>query len=301
MIGRIFYWIFNMSLVTVLAGTAVLLVRKIRVLPRRFVVFLWVIPLIRMCVPLSLNSPFSVMRALTAFCGRTVPFYQGDLTVSAMNVIAQADGYFPLLFRSVALEKFFAAAGMFWLAGMAAVLMLCAGAYLSVRKEARQARLLRDNIWLSEKAESPFVCGIVHPRIILPASYAEKQIRCILLHENMHIRRKDNLTRLIGFMAAAVHWFDPFVWIFLKCFLADLELACDEAVSEGFSEEQRKEYALALLDGEESRNLLVSAFGGARLRTRIDRILNYRRVTALSAAAFVLVLAVMICTLATNG
>ena len=105
----------------------------------------------------------------------------------------------------------------------------------------------------------------------------------------MHIRRKDNLARLIGFMAAAVHWFDPFVWIFLKCFLADLELACDEAVSEGFSEAQRKEYALALLDGEESRNLLVSAFGGARMRTRIERILNYRHVTVLSAAAFAVV------------
>ena len=115
MIGRIFYWIFNMSLITVLAGTAVLLVRKIRVLPRRFMVFLWLIPLIRMCIPLSINSPFSLMKLLTAFCGRTVPFYQGDLTVSAMNVISQADGYFPLLFRSAALENFFAAAGMFWL------------------------------------------------------------------------------------------------------------------------------------------------------------------------------------------
>ena len=301
MIARIFYWIFNMSLVTVLAGTAVLLVRKIRVIPRRFTVFLWLIPLIRMCIPLSLNSPFSVMKLVTALCGRTVPFYQGDLTVSAMNVISQADSYFPLLFRSAALENFFAAAGMFWLAGMTAVLLLSGSAYLSVRKEARQARLLHDNIYLSEMAESPFVCGILHPRIILPASYTDKDIRYILLHENMHIRRKDNLARMIGFLAAAVHWFNPFVWIFLKCFLADLELACDEAVSEGFSEAQRKEYALALLDGAENRNLLVSAFGGARIRTRIERVLNYRGVTALSAAAFVLVSAVLICTLVTNG
>lgn len=301
MIARIFYWIFNMSLVTVLAGTAVLLVRKIRVIPRRFTVFLWLIPLIRMCIPLSLNSPFSVMKLVTALCGRTVPFYQGNLTVSAMNVISQANGYFPLLFRSAALENFFAAAGMFWLAGMTAVLLLSGNAYLSVRKEARQARLLHDNIYLSEMAESPFVCGILHPRIILPASCADKDIRYILLHENMHIRRKDNLARLIGFIAAAVHWFNPFIWIFLKCFLADLELACDEAVSEGFSEAQRKEYALALLDGAENRNLLVSAFGGARIRTRIERVLNYRGVTALSAAAFVLVSAVLICTLVTNG
>ena len=301
MIARIFYWIFNMSLVTVLAGTAVLLVRKIRVIPRRFTVFLWLIPLIRMCIPLSLNSPFSVMKLVTALCGRTVPFYQGDLTVSAMNVISQADSYFPLLFRSAALENFFAAAGMFWLAGMTAVLLLSGNAYLSVRKEARQARLLHDNIYLSEMAESPFVCGILHPRIILPASCAEKDIRYVLLHENMHIRRKDNLARLIGFLAAAVHWFNPFIWIFLKCFLADLEQACDEAVSEGFSEAQRKEYALALLDGAENRNLLVSSFGGARIRTRIERVLNYRGVTALSAAAFVLVSAVLICTLVTNG
>ena len=118
---------------------------------------------------------------------------------------------------------------------------------------------------------------------------------------NYHIRRLDNLWRLAGFLTAAVHWFNPLSWIFLKAFLADLELACDEAVTAKYSEDERREYALDLLNCVQSKSLFVSAFGGAKVRTRIESILSYKKMTAFSAVGFGLLIIIIIYTLLTNA
>ncbi len=91
---------------------------------------------------------------------------------------------------------------------------------------------------------------------------------------------------MIAFCAAALHWFNPLAWVFLKLYLSDVELACDESVLSKLSEEDQKRYAHALLNAQKSRTVFASAFGGARLRTRIERIVSFRKMTVVSVVGF---------------
>ena len=121
------------------------------------------------------------------------------------------------------------------------------------------------------------------------------------MHEAIHVRRGDNLWRLIGFTVAAVHWFNPMSWVFLKFFLTDLELACDEAAASRIDEGERKEYAAALLRCAAGGDVFASAFGGAKIRTRIEHVLSFRRMTAVSAVGSAVLAAVIAYVLLTNA
>ena len=304
MLGSVCYWIFNMSIVASFMGLLVLLIRKLRGIPRRISVFLWAIPFIRMCFPLGINSRFGLMSLISRLTTRTVTVYQPtkDIALSHSNVLMQADSYSPVTFKEDLLKNTFEIAGVIWIIGALAILLTLIILYAGTKHEIRDARLLEKNVYLSGKVDSPAVYGIIRPRIILPESYEERDLKYILRHEQTHIRRGDNFWRLLGFLAAAVHWFNPLSWLFLKSFLSDLELACDESAVAKFSKEEQKEYATALLDCTASKSLFVSAFGGAKVRMRIENVLSYKKMTAVSLAGFsVLILAIMYALLTNAG
>lgn len=304
MLGEVFYWIFNMSLTASFFGLLVLLLRRIKRVPRRFSVLLWIIPFVRMCVPIGLNSPYSLMSLLSRFTTKTITVYQptDDVAFSMMNSVMAANAYFPITYRIPIFSRVFAVAAWIWLAGTAAILIALFYVYIKTMRELKGAKHLKENVYQLEKTQSPAVYGIFHPRIILPKNYDEEELRYILLHERTHVHRKDNLWRLLGLIAVSVHWFNPLVWLFLKLFLTDLELACDETALSGLSGKEQRSYAMALLSGAGSDSVLVSAFGGANLKTRISHIVTYRRVTAASAAGFaVLLIALLFVTLTNAG
>ena len=304
MFAEIFYWILNMSIIGSVMGLIVMLIRKIPFLSRRMAVVLWLIPFVRLVVPFGLDSRYSLMSLLDVIRPRSVTVMQPaqDVSLSYMNTVKLADSYFPLVFKSEALATFFSIAGMIWLIAACAIIIALAITYAATIRELRDARNLRDNIYLSDKVTSPAVYGIFRPRIVLPDSYEGREIDSILRHEKAHIRRGDNLWRLIGFVTAAAHWFNPLSWIFLRSFLSDIELACDEAAVKELSEDERRDYARELLDCAESKSLIASAFGGAKVRTRIENIVSYRRMTVLSAIlSGVLVAVILIITLTNAG
>ena len=124
---------------------------------------------------------------------------------------------------------------------------------------------------------------IFKPKIILPTCYKNKDVIFILAHEKSHIKSKDNLWRMIGLVTVILHWFNPFAWLFLKHFLADLEFACDERVLKTLDKNQKKDYAKSLLDVTESKYSFISAFGGASIHKRINNILSYKKLSLFSA------------------
>ena len=303
MLGEVFYWIFNMSLIASLTGCLVLLLRRIRAVPRRISVFFWLVPFVRMCVPFGLNSPFSLMSLLMRHTTKTITVYEPTelLSFSIMNTLQAANTYFPITYRTKSLETVFGTAGLIWITAAAAILLALLLLYVSTMKEIRDARQLEGNVYLSEKVMGPAVYGILKPRIVLPASYAGQDLRYVLQHERTHVSRADNLWRLLGFFAAALHWFNPLSWIFLKAFLADLELACDERAVVAYGTSERKAYASALLICAEEKSLFASAFGGAKIRMRIESVLSYRRMTGAALICFAVLTAVIIYVMITNA
>lgn len=106
---------------------------------------------------------------------------------------------------------------------------------------------------------------------------------------------------MIALLTAAVHWFNPLVWGYWKCFLTDLEPACDESVLRCCGEDKKREYAALLVEAVEMRRVLMSPFGGAPLRTRVTRILSYQKLTLLSLVGCLALIISMAYVLLTNA
>lgn len=303
MLQEVFYWIFNMSITAALTGAIIMLVRLIKRIPRRIAVFLWVIPFLRMAVPFGLNSPYSLMSLLSRITTKTIVVYQPteDIAFSYMNSIMAANSYFPITYKVNIFEDIFSVASVIWIIVALSVLLMLVVTYLTTMLEIKDSTHLRDNIYLSEKDVSPAVYGIINPKIILPMSYKDRDIDLVILHEKAHIHSIDNLWRIVAFVITAVHWFNPLCWIFLKCFLTDLELSCDERVLSKLGADRAKEYALSLLGSRQSTTVFASAFGGAKIRTRIENILSFKKMTWFSLTVFVALIGAIFYVLLTNA
>ena len=288
MLQELFYWIFNMSIVAGITTGIIALIRMVKRIPRRMMALLWLIPALRMIVPLGLSSPYSLMSMLSRITTKTVVVLQPmpGMDFSMMNMAMAANSYFPITYKTNILHDVFTTASIVWIIVALAILLLLAVLYVATLRELKDSKRLRENIYLSEKVISPAVYGIIRPRIVLPMTWADRDLDLVLLHEQTHIRRGDNLWRMLAFTLAAVHWFNPLSWIFLKMLLTDLELACDEGVMDKLGPDRRKEYALTLLDSKAGQNVFASAFGGAKIRTRIENILSYRKMKWISLVAF---------------
>ena len=232
MLQEVFYWIFNMSITAALTGLLILLVRLVKRIPRRLTTFLWIIPFLRMTIPLGLDSPYSLMTLLSKITTKTIVVFQptDKISFSMMNSVMAANSYFPITYKVNILENIFSVASVIWAVVALAIVLMLTAIYCTTLFEIKDSKYLRENVYLSEKISSPAVYGVLRPKIVLPASYKDRDIELIVQHEKTHIRGLDNLWRMIAFLIVAVHWFNPFSWLFLKAFLADLELSCDERV-----------------------------------------------------------------------
>lgn len=161
----------------------------------------------------------------------------------------------------------------------------------------------RDNIYLADHIASPFVMGVLHPKIYLPSTLSERERDYIILHEQTHIRRFDHIIKIVAFLVLAVHWFNPLVWLaFILC-VRDIEMSCDESVIKHMDTDIRREYSASLLRLATDRKIVTGiplAFGEGDTKSRIKHVLNYKKPAFwIIVAALVVVLAVCV-GLATN-
>lgn len=303
MLQEVFYWIFNMSITAAITGVPILLVRQVKKVPKRVAVFLWVIPFLRMAIPFGINSPYSLMSLLSKITTKAVTVYRptDDVSFSMVNFVMAAGSYFPITFKAKNLEKVFDIASVIWMIVFLAIILMMAVIYFTTLREMKDATHLRKNIYFSEKTISPAVYGIIKPKIILPVSYSDQNIELIILHEQMHIRHGDNLWRILAFLIVAAHWFNPLCWLFLKLLLTDMELSCDERVLARLGDDRTKEYALSLLESRQGASVFASSFGGAKIRTRIENILSYKKMTWFSLTVFIALIVIIQYVLLTNG
>ena len=288
MLGEIFYWIFNMSIAATICVMPLLLLRLIKKIPRRIFIWLWLVPFIRMCIPVGISSKYGIMALLSQFTTKTVTIVQigDDSALTMMNHVMGVNSYFPITYKVNLLEDLFNIASVVWLVVALAAILALAIIYFVTLGEVKDAKKLKDNIYISDKIKTPAVYGIIKPKIILPIEYQESELNYILMHENAHIKRKDNLVRLLAFIIVCLHWFNPFAWLLLKLLYSDIELACDESVLSNCDETERKEYAYTLLSTAEKTNVFAASFGGSKIRIRIENILSYKKISVFSIVAF---------------
>lgn len=308
MLQTLFYFMLNMSLNAVFIICAILLVRSIKAIPKRLTYIFWGVAFIRLCLPFSLSSPWSMFNYTGGLIKRVIPVDSivtapqlQDMTMA--NFIGAVNSYAPVVFKTTALNQIFTAGAVIWLIVSIAALLAMLILYWLTNTEIKKAVLLRDNIYLSDMLLSPVLTGVLRPRIVLPASLDvdSPEAKFAIAHENVHRRRLDNLWRSFGLVIACLHWFNPFVWLMLKCFFADMELSCDEAVVRNYDLKERAAYASALVNFSDDKRFSISAaFGKSGIKVRIINILDYKRFTLIGAAASALFLAAVAVVLITN-
>ena len=302
--GDVFYWVFNMSVIASFMGGLVLVLRKIKAIPRRAILFLWIVPFVRFCVPFGVDNPFSLMSIVSRVTTKRVIVYQSEryLDLSLTNAVMVAEDYFPNTYKISLLSALFEIASLIWVIGTGIIILFMIMVYITTRREVFKADPGKNGVSVSDIAETPAVYGIINPIIVIPPAYADKDIKLIVSHEKMHIRRKDNLWRVLGLAVVAAHWFNPVAWLLLKAFLSDLEFACDEAVISKMTTEEQKKYARNLLECIVEDKPSDSEFGGAGIRSRIIGVLSYKNQTRLSATCFgVMILSIIVILLSNAG
>jgi len=299
MLAELFYWVLNMSILGSVAGLLVLSLRKLKILPRFAVYVLWLLPLIRFWLPFGIANQYSLLNLISKFTTKTVLIRQELPQITTTNSIMAAKNYFPLEYKTDLLKNLLNVASLIWIIVSCAVMLSLVLLYFLTKSELKTAQLISGKIYQSDRITAPAVYGIIQPKIMIPAQIAAGDLDYILLHEQVHIARRDNLLRVIALLTACVHWFNPLSWVFLKYFFADMELACDAKVIKNLDEHQTKEYALALLTCASGKAFFASEFGGTKTKLRLETILSYKKLTLFSSlclAALLISLAVIMIT-----
>ena len=191
---------------------------------------------------------------------------------------------------------------LIWLVGLSGLFGHMLYSYFALKRKLRLSVLLKDNIWWAEDIDMPMVFGMIQPRIYLPISMKSENLSYVIVHERMHIKRKDSLIKMIVYAVCLIHWFNPFIWIAYFLFGSDMEKACDEEVICTMSRERRKEYAYALLriaegNGSRKKKVFVApiCFDEGNVKSRIKNIMKYRyTIPGIGAVAVIIILALSV-------
>lgn len=301
MLSELFYWVLNMSIIGSATGLLVLLLRRIKIIPRFSVYILWFLPLIRFWLPFGIANKYSILSFISRYTTKTVVIREKLPRLTTTNSLMMADSYSPLIYKTELMENILEVISVLWIIISIAAILTSLFLYFLTKSELKSAVYIKDNIYKSDKISIPAVYGILHPKIILPASLPGGDLDYIIRHENVHISRRDNLLRVVAVITACVHWFNPLSWMFLKYFFIDMEFACDAKVLKNLNEKGAKEYARAILACASGKTLFVSAFGGAKTRVRIENILSYKKLTVLSSIFFAVLVGFIAFIIITNA
>lgn len=167
-----------------------------------------------------------------------------------------------------------------WIAGIMALVAYTVFSHIQIQRKIRYCVRLYDNVYECDQIRSPFVYGMIRPKICLPFRMHAIEQQCILAHERYHVKRKDYLIKPFAYVLLMVYWFHPLVWIAYHFMCIDMEMSCDEKIISGFTIEMREEYSrllLAFAANKRQRPVGPLAFGENNVMKRIKNILQYKK------------------------
>lgn len=186
-----------------------------------------------------------------------------------------------------------------WIAGVAVMFAYSLSSYLWLRHKVKVSLCYRDNIYFCDTIATPFVFGIIKPKIYLPSGMDEGQTECVIAHETAHLKRKDHWWKTLAFLLLSVYWFHPLLWISYLLFSKDVERASDERVIRDMDPEARKNYAEVLVSCSLQKRRMYAcplAFGEVGVKNRVKSVLNYKKPAFWTVAVTVVAgIAVAVC------
>lgn len=286
MLDKLFISVLNMSLigsyVIVFVLTARLLLKKA---PKIFAYALWGIVLFRLLCPFSFESVLSLMPMAKT------PIPQDIIYSSAPQIntgIAAFDSVVNLLMPMPSnigesvnpIQIWLFIGAVIWAIGVITMTIYSSVAFMKLKQNLIGASQLKEKVYLADHISSPFVLGLFKPKIYLPSSLSDGEKGFIIIHEMCHVRRFDHVTRILGFAALTIHWFNPLVWVAFIASGRDMEMSCDEAVMKKMDTDIRTEYSQSLLRFGTVKRMIHAtplAFGEGDTKSRVKNVLCYKK------------------------
>ena len=302
--SAVFLKLLNMSIAAGWLVVAVIVLRLcLRKAPKAIHCALWALVAIRLLCPFSLESSFSLIPegvANGSVVSEWTDDYIDDIDIhhpssvyydaaigAGREPISDGEGGYYVVTKHDQLGEpatientVVPVLSWVWLAGVAALLLYAAISYLRIRSRVKVSLNWKDNIWRSEQVDSPFILGVIRPKIYLPFGMDEAQMNHVVAHEQAHLSRRDHWWKPLGFILLAVYWFNPLMWVAYILLCRDIELACDEKVIRDMGAQDKKAYSEALLACSVPRRMIAAcplAFGEVGVKKRIASVLHYKK------------------------
>ncbi|NOU78278.1 DUF4825 domain-containing protein [Paenibacillus sp. LMG 31459] len=310
---NLFVSILNMSITASYVAVAVILARVLlRRAPRIFSYLLWSAVVIRLVIPVSFTSSFSILRLVQpegqggTGAMKFVPHNIGTQLQPAVDsgissTVSFINSFLPSADPAASanpMQFILWAGSIIWLAGAAVLLLYSVISYLRILRRVRTATLVMDNIFETDQITTPFVCGFVKPRIYLPVGIGAHELFYIVLHEQTHISRRDYLIKPLMYLLVIIHWFNPLMWLSYALMSKDMEMSCDETVVKKLGPQIKGSYSSTLLALSIRRSGGFPgsplAFGESSVKARIKNILAYRQPASGVVAGSILVIVALI-------
>ena len=273
--------ILDISLTASMVILAVMLVRLcLRRVPRIYSYALWSIVLIRLLCPVFPVSDVGVIPVIDSVWEEYS--LSDDVYTVATELMGRHDVSDPSVVNGWELGVLFFR--FLWPVGMAVMIIYSQFHYRRVKKGLMDSAEIGKRVYLSDHISTPFVMGLLRPKIYLPSLLGKRERTCILYHELHHISRRDYVIKMVAYILLCVHWFNPFVWLAFVLMNRDMEMSCDEAViselERDLGGDVRADYSSLLLElsiGERMVSGTPLAFGESDIRGRILNLVRWKR------------------------
>jgi len=309
--GDIFWELLNRSITASWSILAVLCIRPVfRKIPKWVNCILWGMVAVRLICPFSVESQFSILSSTEPVRSSTI--VQGEV----LNYIPSIDSDWaiventinPMLTETFAynetesaapLQVVIGIAGIVWVCGMVLLMAYAVGSMIRLHELVKESVCYRDNLYICDAVRSPFILGVIRPRIYLSSALSGEEINYITAHELAHLRRKDHWWKPLGYLLLCIYWFNPLCWAAYVLFCKDIELSCDEKAIEDMTFPEKKEYSRVLLScTQQRRSAMVYplAFGEVGIKDRVKSVLHYKK-----PALWIMIVAVIVCAIMAVG
>lgn len=284
----IVYELLNSSIRIIPLFLAIVLCRAVwRKAPKWLICVMWAFLAVRLICPFSIESRWSLIPdySLKGFVELVRTETSEDNDISNPDIIlrdeiadrsshsAEKQNYYYTNLKYIV--------SVLWVIGFLSIMSYASISYIRLRRKVISSSIvIQDNIVCCEGVRQSFVLGIFNPIINVADTLTEEEFQYVVLHEQAHINRRDNIWKIAAYLILTIYWFNPLAWISYILFSRDIEAACDETVIKSMDEKERKLYAVALLNNsinEGRSNAFFVAFGSAGVKKRIGDIMNYKK------------------------
>ena len=303
---RIFSALLNRAVAATLLILAVCVYRALSPkAPKWTRLFLWALAGLRLCLPFSIRSAWSLVPSEKILDYETAQYAAKPEITSGIAALNRAVN--PAFGESFAatpvasinpLQVWMHLAGLVWAIGVLALLLAALVSVWKLRRRVQASIELQKGVRLCDAIDTPFLLGLFRPTVYLPSQLSQQERDVVLAHEAAHKTHGDCIWKLLGYGILCVYWFYPPVWLGYALFCRDLELACDERAVKRLSLEEKKRYASVLLSCSVPRGsfpVCPLAFGEVGVKERVKRVLDKKPAKALIALALAVCLVIGVC------